>query len=487
MLGSMIAAKTGPDHFSSTYDTLKGGFHVVPVGGVATDDEGNVIAHSPLVQDAQGGLWDFNSVMSGAAATGKGGDTSAAGGFNNAVATVLNNEGGYNPKDMNGAPVNFGINAKANADELKKLGVSDIKNLTRDQAVQIYRDKYWAQSGAENLPANLQTPYFDVYVRNPKIAKKALADSGGDPARFVQLTSAYFQNLAKKPSGQPYASAWAARDANNMAIATGGAGPTASSGPRLLLPGKDKPAPSGFQWNPDGKTLSPIPGGPADDNGQHFRILTPAEAQAQGLDGQIKYQVNTQTGQITALGGQNRQAKQIPQQVETKVQPLVDVRDSLNRLSSTFKSDFGGHTITGGLLNDIQGVANVGPDGMRDWWADWNSMDNVVRNQLFGSALTEHEKKAYEATTISPRMDPAQIEKNMNRRLAIVTAAAERQRNFLKKNGYDPDAVDALFAPLGNFGSGVGPKARTVVRTGVQKSTGKRVVQYSDGSIEVQK
>jgi hypothetical protein len=151
-----------------------------------------------------------------------GGGGSAAGGFDNAIQHVLAHEGGYNPHDMNGAPVNFGINAKANAGELAKLGVSDIKDLTRDQAVQIYKDKYWGASGAENLPANLQTPYFDVYIRNPAFAKKALADSGGDPAAFMNKASAYFQGLASKPSGAKYGKAWANRDAENMRMATGG-------------------------------------------------------------------------------------------------------------------------------------------------------------------------------------------------------------------------------------------------------------------------
>jgi hypothetical protein len=34
-----------------------------------------------------------------------------------------------------------------------------------------------------------------------------------------------------------------------------------------LLPGKDKPAPSGYQWSANGTSLVPIPGGPADPNG----------------------------------------------------------------------------------------------------------------------------------------------------------------------------------------------------------------------------
>jgi hypothetical protein len=67
-----------------------------------------------------------------------------------------------------------------------------VKNLTRDQAKQIYHDKYWVPSGAENLPANLQTPYFDVYIRNPAFAKKALASRAAirpSSCRFRATTS----------------------------------------------------------------------------------------------------------------------------------------------------------------------------------------------------------------------------------------------------------------------------------------------------------
>jgi hypothetical protein len=103
------------------------------------------------------------------------------------------------------------------------------------------------------------------------------------------------------------------------------------------------------------------------------------------------------------------------------------------------------------------GSLSGAPEGMADWWADYQSMDNVIRNQLFGSALTEHEKQAYAATTITPRMDPKQIVERFNRRRAIINAVAARQQNFLKKNGYDPDAVDALFAPLGGGGESSGP------------------------------
>jgi hypothetical protein len=442
MAGFMLATSAGPDKIGPMLEALGNpgaGFTLSP-GSRRFDAEGNLIAEAPYAPryetiqttDANG-----NPVTQIVRIGGDGAapaSSSGAGGFENAVSRVLKHEGGYNPKDMNGFPTNFGINAKANAGALAKLG-TNIKNLTQDQAVQIYHDDYWVPSGAAALPSNLQAPYFDVYIRNPKFAKKALADSGGDPQKFMEISSAYFQRLAKNnPKAAKYAQAWADRDEDNAAIAGGGAGPAQA------------------------ETVFSAPGG----KGDRFTILSDAEAANMGLPSGIKYQRNLKTNQVTAVGGQNRQAKQIPQQVQTKVQPMVDVRDTLQRLTANWDDDYGGHTILGGGLNSLQSIADVGPKGMRDWWADFQSMDNVVRNQLFGSALTEHEKQAYASTTITPRMAPDQIRKNLDRRLGIIRAATARQQNFLKKNGYDADAVDALFQPLGDVSGSAPVKVNSV-------------------------
>ena len=214
---------------------------------------------------------------SGAAAPASEGGGQASGGatgLQGAVATVLKNEGGYTPADMNGSPTNFGINFKANKAELAKMGITaaNFKNMTQAQAAQIYASKYWPQSGAEKLAPSLQTPYFDVYVRNPALAKKALAQSGGDPAKFVQLTSAAFQGMAKRnPKAAKYAQAWANRDANNLAIATGGAAAAPAAATQASDPYhfggtglNTKEAETGFAWNANHTAEIPIPGGTED-------------------------------------------------------------------------------------------------------------------------------------------------------------------------------------------------------------------------------
>jgi hypothetical protein len=171
---------------------------------------------------------------------------SAPAGFDAAVEHVLGNEGGYNPSDMNGKPVNFGINQGANPD-------LNVKDLTRDQAKQIYHDRYWVPSGAESLPANLQAPYFDVYIRNPAKAKEALAQSGGDPQKFMELASGYFQQLGSTPEGQKYARSWANRDARNLQIATGGNVAAADGTPHIRSKAELDGLPSGTVFiAPDG-------------------------------------------------------------------------------------------------------------------------------------------------------------------------------------------------------------------------------------------
>ena len=197
------------------------------------------------------------------------------GGFSAAVNHVLNNEGGYAAHDMNGAPVNMGINQSANP------GV-DVKNLTRDRAVQIYHDKYWVKSGAAGLPANAQAPYFDAYVRNPAIAKTSWAQSGGDPAKFVQIAEAKFAAIAARKGGK-YSQAYANRAAGNLAIASGQAAPpgvptgrlapTAGSpapGQATTLDSTDNPnipntknASPGYHWDANGQE-APNKGGPED-------------------------------------------------------------------------------------------------------------------------------------------------------------------------------------------------------------------------------
>jgi lysozyme family protein len=132
------------------------------------------------------------------------------GGFDSALKFTFTHEGGYNPKDSNGAEVNMGINKEHNPDV-------DVKNLTKEGATKLYRERYWDKIGGDQLAAQnpqLATAAFDTAVlAGPDRAKKLLAQAGGDVNKFIELRQQYLDGLvAKNPEKYgPYKAAWDTR------------------------------------------------------------------------------------------------------------------------------------------------------------------------------------------------------------------------------------------------------------------------------------
>jgi len=78
--------------------------------------------------------------------------------FNEIIEKVLEHEGGYvNDKDDLGGETKYGITKRF-------YPHLDIKNLTREQAKEIYYQDYWVPSKAKSLPKELRYPYFDCVV-----------------------------------------------------------------------------------------------------------------------------------------------------------------------------------------------------------------------------------------------------------------------------------------------------------------------------------
>lgn len=147
--------------------------------------------------------------------------------------------------------------------------------------------------------------------------------------------------------------------------------------------------------------------------------------------------------------------KPMPDGVAKRYEEAINAFAAFDRATGTFKDDFAGNSLTGGLENSIQNVVGgFGTPGQAQWWSDFKATDNVLRNALYGASLTAGEKSAYEATTITPRMDPDQIKANLTRRMTLAKDLLSRKTNFLKANGYDPDAVDAL---AGEYGAVLNP------------------------------
>lgn len=153
---------------------------------------------------------------------------------------MKNNEGGYNPDDAGAGPTNFGINQQANSDVLKNMGVTDVKNLTQDQAAQIYKTQYWDKMGIDNMPDNMKAIAFDTAVNfGVPEAQKMIAQSGDDPNKLAQIRSAFHTNLAQNDP-DTYGSSlndWLQRDAKMAVVSTGGT-PKSGTLADYLAPGK---------------------------------------------------------------------------------------------------------------------------------------------------------------------------------------------------------------------------------------------------------
>lgn len=91
---------------------------------------------------------------------------------------MFGHEGGYvNVKSDRGGPTKYGITHKtlAAARGVASVTAAQVKAMTREEAVEIYRRSYWSQSGGDLLPSGLDYAAFDFGVNSgPQTAVKKL-------------------------------------------------------------------------------------------------------------------------------------------------------------------------------------------------------------------------------------------------------------------------------------------------------------------------
>ena len=102
--------------------------------------------------------------------------------FNEIIKQVLEHEGGYvnDPKDL-GGETKYGITKRFYPDV-------DIKNLTIEEATEIYKKDYWDKNKVESLPQNLWHIYFDMCVNMGKrTAVKVLQRAAVNKGRDIEV------------------------------------------------------------------------------------------------------------------------------------------------------------------------------------------------------------------------------------------------------------------------------------------------------------
>lgn len=140
--------------------------------------------------------------------------------------------------------------------------------------------------------------------------------------------------------------------------------------------------------------------------------------------------------------------------------------DTLDRLDTTFKEEYGGHPVTGNLENWIgRTFGDPRNEGQAQWWQDYQSYQNTVRHGLFGGALTPTEQAEFDKQSINPSMKPEQIKANIGRQKAITDKVLKRTAAVYEKGGYSRDQINEYVAPATSAAGGGGQSGAKKVNT----------------------
>lgn len=172
-------------------------------------------------------------------------------------------------KGDRGGPTKYGISQRA----YPKL---DIKNLTRDEAIEIAKKDYWDKNKIDQLDPSIREIHFDTaFNKGSGTAQKLLDRSGGDPTKYLDERQKYYNEIVKNdPSQKKFQKGWANRVGDLRKVAEAATDVLIPSAQASTLPNSEVPVPvsvpqvapkkSGFSWNRDnmvseGTTPPPVP------------------------------------------------------------------------------------------------------------------------------------------------------------------------------------------------------------------------------------
>lgn len=248
---------------------------------------------------------------------------------------------------------------------------------------------------------------------SPTIKAQIMADLQREGGR---VDTGSFNQSGRQASAQPptYGSTVPARGGLGYKPPnTAGAGPVATLSPEEV-------ASAGF---PPGSVVQRKP------DGSLSKVFSPTERDANG-------------------------GRALPAPVVNDLSKDAEKLTTLNQLIAGFQPGFAGNVVGGSVENFAGRLGGerigVTTPGQSQWWQQYDRLKNVVRNELFGAALTATEQAAFEAADITPNMDAAVITSNLTKQAEIVQRALQRKASVWKSQGYNPDAViNATTVPSG--------------------------------------
>jgi len=128
---------------------------------------------------------------------------------------LFNREGDYSDHALDkGGKTKYGITEPTlnyYKSKYKKFDNTNIRNLTKEQAAQIYYDEYWAKSGANKIKdKDLAYAHFDATVNHGLAnSRKFLEQSGGDFDKYIEIRRNFYKAIVKNnPKQDVFYNGW---------------------------------------------------------------------------------------------------------------------------------------------------------------------------------------------------------------------------------------------------------------------------------------
>lgn len=185
------------------------------------------------------------------------------------------------------------------------------------------------------------------------------------------------------------------------------------------------------------------------------RLAAQQQMQAERLQAQAfqAEQNRALRGTLAAVAASNRSAgaedkaatraakeavgKTLPAPQVEKLSKNMAVADAYKDLSGSFKEEWAGSPLLGNAQNALGRFVGAGYEDQANWWQRYQEQTNLVRNQLFGSALTASEKEAFDRANIVPGMKPSEIKRRLAQQAEVTQKGVRRLTENYGKAGYN--------------------------------------------------
>jgi len=128
-----------------------------------------------------------------------------------------------------------------------------------------------------------------------------------------------------------------------------------------------------------------------------------------------------------------------------KIAEKGGVFEDFTRLKDTYKEGYGGFgsNMVADAVNTFSSKTGYGNPERADWWRDYQTQKNIIRNKLFGSALTAPEKAEFDKSNVDPSLSDRTITENLKLQHDATRRAAKKLVDFYTARGANPQQIEA--------------------------------------------